>query len=43
MLLDVLTANPGSAEVEHAYLGYYRTHLKEVIAERSSSQVAKVP
>ena len=36
MLLDVLTDNPGSIEVEKAYLKAYRQWLKDLVAEGPS-------
>jgi arylsulfatase A-like enzyme len=35
MLLDVLTDNPGSAEVEKAYLESYRKWLEDLVQDRS--------
>ena len=40
MLLEVLTDNPGSIEVEKAYLEAYRQGLKALIQESSPQQVA---
>jgi hypothetical protein len=33
MLLEVLTENIGSVEVEQAYLGRYREHLRALVEE----------
>jgi hypothetical protein len=38
MLLEVLTDNPGSIEVEEAYLGLYRQELKALVKESSRSE-----
>ena len=35
MLLDALTDNPGSIEVENAYLKAYRQRLKSIVEESS--------
>jgi hypothetical protein len=43
MLLEVLTANPGSIEVEGAYLKSYRRDLKALIPESSPRRVAIRP
>ena len=40
MLLEVLTENPGSIEVEKAYLGPYRQKLKALVEEISAPRVA---
>jgi arylsulfatase A-like enzyme len=40
MLLEVLTDNPGSIEVEEAYLRPYRQELKALIEKRSPRRVA---
>jgi arylsulfatase A-like enzyme len=40
MLLKALTDNPGSIEVEDAYLGRYRQELKTLIQESSQQHVA---
>ena len=40
MLLDVLTDNPGSSEVEKAYLATYRKWLEDLVQEDSSLPVA---
>ncbi len=40
MLLEVLTDNPGSIEVENAYLEPYRQWLKALIQESSPRRVA---
>jgi arylsulfatase A-like enzyme len=40
MLLDLLTDNPGSIEVERAYLEPYRRGLKALVQERSPERVA---
>jgi hypothetical protein len=34
MLLELLTENPGSAEVEKAYLASYRDALRALVARR---------
>ena len=36
MLLDVLTDNPGSIEVENAYLKPYRQWLKSLVQQHST-------
>ncbi len=43
MLLDVLTENPGSIEVEQAYLESYRQGLKDLIQESPPGRVAIGP
>ena len=40
MLLEVLTENPGSIEVEKAYLEAYRQGLKALVPEGSPPRVA---
>ena len=40
MLLEVLTDNPGSIEVNKAYLDAYKQGLKALIAESSPRRVA---
>ena len=40
MLLEVLTDNPGSIEVEKAYLEAYKQGLKALIPESSPRRVA---
>ena len=40
MLLEVLTDNPGSIEVEETYLETYRQGLKALIQESSAQRVA---
>lgn len=40
MLLEVLTENPGSAEVEEAYLDSYRKKLREDVERGVLRQVA---
>ncbi len=40
MLLDVLTANPGSIEVEKAYMATYRQWLEEIVRVDSSPPLA---
>jgi arylsulfatase A-like enzyme len=40
LLLDVLTASPGSREVEDAYLEQYREHLRQDLVDHSPPQVA---
>ena len=40
MLLDVLTDDPGSVEVEKAYLEAFKQGLKAVIQESSPRRVA---
>ena len=40
MLFDVLTDNPGSIEVEGAYLEAFRQGLKTLIQENSQQRVA---
>ena len=40
MLLEVLTDNPGTIEVDNAYLGAYKQRLKALIAESSPRRVA---
>ena len=42
MLLDVLTNNPGSLEVEKAYLATYRRWLEDLVRANSSQSVAVV-
>ena len=36
MLLDVLTDNPGSIEVENTYLKAYRQRLKSLVQQHST-------
>ncbi len=43
MLLEVLTDNPGSIEVEAAYLGRFRQELKALISESYPPRVAVAP
>jgi arylsulfatase A-like enzyme len=43
MLLDVLTENPGSTEVEAAYLETYRQGLRDLLQESPSGRVAIKP
>jgi arylsulfatase A-like enzyme len=43
MLLEVLTENPGSAEVESAYLESYRRGLEALVAGGSTHRVAARP
>jgi arylsulfatase A-like enzyme len=43
MLLEVLTDNPGSIEVEKAYLEPYRQELDALVQERSPQRVAAGP
>jgi hypothetical protein len=40
LLLDVLTASPGSREVEDAYLEQYKEHLRRDLVDHSPPQVA---
>ena len=40
MLLDVLTENPGSFEVEKAYLATYRRWLEDLVRATHSQSVA---
>ena len=43
MLLKVLTENPGSAEVEQAYLASYRDALRALVEEGPPRGVAARP
>ncbi len=43
MLLDVLTNNPGSAEVEKAYLETYRKWLEALVQDRSEPVATTAP
>jgi hypothetical protein len=43
MLLEVLTDNPGSAEVEKAYLESYRKWLEALVQDRSERVATTAP
>ena len=43
MLLEVLTDNPGSAEVEKAYLEPYRKWLEDLVQDRSEPVATTTP
>jgi hypothetical protein len=40
MLLDVLSSQPGSSEVENAYLGGYRSWLEELVRAGPTQSLA---
>ena len=43
MLLEVLTDNPGSVEVEKAYLEPYRKWLEDLVQDRSEPVATTTP
>jgi hypothetical protein len=43
MLLELLTENPGSGEVERAYLDHYRRSLERLVREAPARRVAVDP